>query len=84
MNTAETPKPKRKYVRKAKPPVSTIPSRIPPRREVQKVIEAYSGSSHYSGKTRTLHITDKHDRDIETTLIRIYGFSLPFKLMTNG
>ena len=53
------------------------------KKQVQAFIRKLGGSSSYSGKKKTLFITDPKGDEIELATLGEFGLSLPFKLATN-
>lgn len=47
-------------------------------------VEQLGGTTKYSGKQKTMFISDPHpfDNDIEKKLIEKFGYGLPFKIFT--
>ena len=55
------------------------------KQQVQAYIKMLGGKSAYSGKTRTMWITNPFKLiDLEAMVLHRFGYSLPYKLSTNA
>lgn len=57
------------------------------KKQVEQFIFSLGGSPSYSGKIKTMYITDplkkSEKQSIEDCIYTLFGFELPFKLKTN-
>ena len=51
---------------------------------VENFIRSLGGSTNYSGNKRIMYINDLKSIDIEQKVVEKFGYTLPFKLITNS